>query len=129
MADFDPAEFNKLAEELLRNLSGAPVATSGPDQAKVRTAIGKSYYAAFLAAREKLSDLGTMTPIAGSQDHKLVVDALGGATSELGGKMYGLRVKRNRADYNLNPSGFTLQAGQYWLDIALGIITEVGRLS
>ena len=129
MADFDPAEFNKLAEELLRNLSGAPVATSGPDQARVRTAIGRAYYAAFLVAREKLSDLGKITPKRNWEDHRLLVDALGTEGGDLGSRMHYLRRKRNQADYNLNPSGFTLQAGQYWLDIALGIITEVGRLS
>jgi hypothetical protein len=128
MADFDPTAFNELAGELLRNLSGTPVADSWPDQARVRTAIGRSYYAAFLVAREKLLDLGDRSPTGGLQDHRLVVDALGGEISDLGNKMYRLRLRRNRADYNLNPSGFTLQAGQYWLNIASEIITEVGRL-
>ena len=40
MPDFDPTEFISLAEELLSNLPGASVDRSGPDQAKVRTAIG-----------------------------------------------------------------------------------------
>jgi hypothetical protein len=62
MVDFDPTAFHELADELLRNLSGAPVADSGPDQARVRTAIGRSYYAAFLAAREKLPHLSNISP-------------------------------------------------------------------
>jgi hypothetical protein len=128
MLDFDPREFIHLCEELLNNLSGAVVATSGPDQAKVRTAIGRSYYAAFLAAREKLSSMGNITPRGGSQDHRLVVDSLGGERSDLGGKMYRLRLKRNRADYNLSPSGFTLQAGRFWLRIASDLVTEVNQL-
>jgi hypothetical protein len=128
MPDFDPTELISLAEELLSNLSGASVARSGPDQAKVRTAIGRSYYAAFLVAREKLVGLGYMTARGGSQDHLAVVDALGGKESDLGGKMYGLRLKRNQADYNLNPSGFTLQAGLYWLGTASEIIVEVNSL-
>lgn len=127
MADFDPAEFNILAADLLSNLSGAPAFGSAPNQAKVRTAIGRAYYAAFLIARQGLLRPGTPSPNRGVQDHRLVVEALGGQQSELGGKMYRLRLKRNAADYNLNPSGFTLQAGQYWLGIASDIITEFGK--
>ena len=80
-------------------------------------------------AREKLSTLGTMTPAGESRDHQLVVDALGGETSDLGGRMYRLRLKRNRADYNLNPSGFTLQAARFWLGTASNLIAEIGKLS
>ena len=128
MPDFDPTEFVSLAEELLSNLSGASVARSGPDQAKVRTAIGRSYYAAFLVAREKLSELGYLEPRGGSQDHRLVVDDLGGEGSDLGNKLYRLRLKRNQADYNLNPSGFALETGRHWLRVATELISEVNRL-
>ena len=129
MPDFDPVEFHNLAATLLNTLSGRPVATSGPDQARVRTAIGRAYYAAFLVAREKLSDLGRITLRHNWQDHRLVVDALGGETSDLGGKMHHLRRKRNQADYNLNPSGFTLLAGRHWIEIASDIVAEVNKLS
>ena len=128
MSDFDPTEFISLAEELLSNLSGASVARSGPDQAKVRTSIGRSYYAAFLVARERLSELGYLAPRGGSRDHRLVVDALDGARSDLGDKLYRLRLKRNQADYSLNPSGVTLQAGRHWLGVATELISEVNRL-
>ncbi len=127
--DFDPVEFNKLAQDLLGNLSGAPVASSGPNQSKIRTAIGRCYYATFLVAREKLSNLGRITPTGRPLDHKIVVDALGGEASDLGGKLYRLRVKRNKADYNLNPSGFRLQAGQHWLKITSYLISKVNNLS
>ena len=128
MADFDPVGFNQLAEELLSNLTGAPVEESGPDQARIRTAIGRSYYAAFLVARQSLLAQGDTRPTRGLHHHRLVVDALGGENSDLGSKMYRLRPRRNRADYNLNPSSYTLQAGQYWLGIASEIIAEADRL-
>jgi hypothetical protein len=128
MADFDPNAFNELAGELLHSLSGKPVADSGPDQARVRTAIGRSYYAAFLVARQRLRSNGDIIPAGGLQDHRLIVDALGGENSDLGSKLFRLRLRRNRADYNLSSSGYTMQAGQYWLDIASEIISEVRRL-
>jgi len=129
MPDFEPVEFHILASTLLSTVSGAPVAVSGSDQAKVRTAIGRAYYAAFLVAREKLSILGAITPKRNWEDHGLVVDALGGEGSDLGSKMHFLRRKRNQADYNLNPSGFTLQAGQFWLQVTSYLVTEVVKLS
>jgi hypothetical protein len=128
MADFDPTAFNELAGELLHSLSGMPVAESGPDQARVRTAVGRSYYAAFLVARQRLRSKGDITPSGGLQNHRLVIDALGGANSDLGSKMYRLVLRRNRADSNLSSSGYTLQAGQYWVDIASELITEIGML-
>lgn len=128
IANFDPIEFQGLAQELLGHLSGATIASRGSPQAKVRTAIGRSYYAAFLVAREKLVRSGKIAPRGVPQDHRLIVDALGGPGSQLGGTMLHLRRKRNQADYNLDSSGFSLQTGQYWLGVASRLITDVNNL-
>lgn len=129
MADFDPAAFLNVAQYLLEGLSGAPTLSSDRDQALVRASISRSYYAAFLTARTKLVSLGQLRMTRRSSDHNLVIDALGGATNGPGGRLYDLREKRNQADYNLNPHGFTLSAGRYWLAEAQKVIDEINALT
>src|SRR3990172_9455957 len=111
---FDPVAFIDTGEELLQALSGTPRLASNLDQAKVRTSIGRSYYGAYLVARERLHSLGRVVPTGTPQDHQLIIAALGGLGTELGSKLDRLRAKRNKADYNLNPRGFTLVSGQLW---------------
>ncbi|MBI2304603.1 MAG: hypothetical protein HYU86_07655 [Chloroflexi bacterium] len=118
MAQFDPEAFLDTAEELLQGLSGAPTVKSNRDQAKVRSSISRSYYAAYLAAREAFHSLGRITPTGGPEDHQKIINALGGMSTERGGKLHRLRMKRNQADYNLNPEGFTLVSGKHWASIA-----------
>jgi hypothetical protein len=118
VADFDPAAYLDAAEYLLAGLSGARTANSDPDQALVRASISRSYYAAFLTTREKCTALRLVALTAGPRDHWLVVNALGGRSREAADKLDRLRDKRNRADYNLSPGGFTRNAGEYWLAIA-----------
>lgn len=129
MADFDPAAYLYVAEYLLLGLSGARTSVSDPDQALVRTSISRSYYAAFLTAREKTVDLRLGALTTGPQDHWLVVNALGNRSPRVASKLHRLRDKRNQADYNLSPRGFTLTAGRYWLALAREIVDEVNRLT
>lgn len=129
MADFDPAAYLDAAEYLLRGLSGARTSASDPDQALVRASISRSYYAAFLTARERISYLGLVALTAGPRDHWLIVNALGGRSARAASKLHRLRDKRNQADYNLSPSGLTLTAGRYWLALARDIVDEVNALS
>ncbi len=126
---FDPINFIAIADGLLRDFSNNPTVTSQLDQAKVRASVGRSYYAAYLLAREKLLSLARFTPTGTHGDHELIVQALGGVGSELGGRLDRLRSKRNKADYNLNPRGFTLQSGQLWLETARNLAQEIANLS
>ena len=114
---------------ILRAVSGARTSDSDPDQALVRASISRSYYAAFLTAREKCTDLGLVTFTAGPRDHWLVVTTLAGRSLQVADKLDHLPDKRNRADYNVSPDGFTRTAGQYWLEIAREVIDEVNRLT
>jgi len=129
VADFDPAAYLYVAEYLLRGLSGARTSDSDPDQALVRASISRSYCAAFLTAREKSAGLRLVVLTAGARDHWLVVYALAGRSPQVASKLHRLRDKRNPADYNLNPRGFTRTAGQYWLAIARQVLDEVNRLT
>lgn len=128
VADFEPAAFLTVAQYLLEGLSGAPTVSSDRDQALVRASIGRSYCAAFLTARTKLLSLGRLHLTRGSWDHNLVIDALGGNAGGPGRRLHYLRKKRNQADYNLNPHGFTLSAGRLWLNEAEKAIDEINAL-
>jgi uncharacterized protein (UPF0332 family) len=90
---FDALDFLDLAKEL----------KSATDEAKIRTSIGRAYYAAFLYAREWLRAKG-WSIYDNKDDHYRVLDGLkkykGRALMD---KMKSLRRDyRNEADYNLS---------------------------
>jgi hypothetical protein len=127
-APFDPSSFLDLAAELLTSLSRTPTAISNSDQARVRSSISRSYYAAFLTSRETLARSGQFTPTATAGDHEGIIQALSGLNTELGAKLDRLRMKRNQADSNLSPRGFTLTAGRHWLTIAREVVEGLNSL-
>lgn len=87
---FNPLDFLKLARDLATN----------PDDAKLRAAVNRAYYALFLIARDKAG-------ITGPQDvHKRTVTAVKQRTNYLatGNDLDQLRILRIEADYCLIPS-------------------------
>ena len=86
----DPLAFLNLAQEL---------ASQGNDETKIRTAVGRAYYALFLVAREK-------TGVRGRRNvHQLVIDGVRGRTGyrPIGDQLDTLRRLRSVADYQLLP--------------------------
>ena len=128
MTDFDGVAFLGAADLLLGAVSRVPTAISDENQALVRSSISRSYYAAYLVARARLTLLGDVQPTRRYRDHALVGSGLAGRSPGLGDELERLRRKRNQADYNLNPSGMTLTAGRYWRDRARQLIDEVKTL-
>ena len=87
--NFDPEEFLLLAERLVRS----------NNEAEVRTAIGRAYYAVFLKARTNLL-LSRFVQTGSARDHGLVAGALADEDNVL--ELGRLRQARNRADYRLD---------------------------
>jgi len=90
---FDWAGYFSLAQDL----------SGRPDEAALRSAISRAYYAAFCKARNKLRNMGVQIPQTGAA-HQLVWNEYRNdpnQTQQLVG-LNGdrLRVKRNQADYN-----------------------------
>ena len=87
-----PLDFLDLAEEL----------KAATDESKIRTSIGRAYYAAFLYAREWLRGKN-WTLYGDGRDHLEVQKGIGHYKGrKLKGKMDSLRRNyRNEADYNL----------------------------
>lgn len=96
---FDPSNFFSLASQLC---------VSSSSESELRTSIGRSYYASFLSARERLASCGHYVPTRTGQDHQGVIDTLAGLRKRpLRDKLDSLRQLRTWADYELgNPVGF-----------------------
>jgi len=90
---YEPREFYNLAELLIDD-------TKYDEESRGRTSIGRSYYAAFLFAREKLQGLGERF----SSDyrvHEEVITTLGERNHVAGSQLNTLREHRNSADYSM----------------------------
>ena len=117
---FDPANFRNLACQLC---------SSGADETSLRTSIGRSYFGAFLSAREKLNSLGHYHPKHGGEDHPGVRNALGSiGRSDLKNKLLGLSRRRGTADYDLNIT-VTHKKTQEALQIANNLLAEISSLT
>lgn len=94
---FNPLDFLNF----VKNLS-----TTNYHEARVRTIIGRAYYATFLKMREWLKDKGYDFPsgISEPHNHRLVQDYLFQEIQQRGPKdrLHELRQLRNDADYNLD---------------------------
>lgn len=85
---FDPAEFLRVAFAL---------ATEDADEAELRTAVGRAYYALFLIARDKLGVVTT------EKVHGEVIRVLTRRQRRLGDQLFSLFNLRQAADYELVP--------------------------
>ena len=83
------------------------------DEATLRTAVDRAYYAAFLSARDELAAKGYASFAASSQAHGQVRAALSSVRRRLGRRLSALRRARNRLTYETGPTelpdGLTLQ--------------------
>lgn len=94
-----PADLVELADHLVVQAD----ADALPRDASFRTAIGRLYYAVFLAARETLEHTGAGRPNRSDQAHRWVADQFGGADPQcvsIRRDLTTLRGWRNQADYN-----------------------------
>ena len=91
---FNPSDFLTLADEL---------AQSGENESKIRTSIGRTYYAAFLNAREQLEIGGWEVPKTAKAHGKVrkILQKYGGEGRSLSDKLLNLSIIRDNADYEL----------------------------
>ena len=81
---FDPSDFLDLARELGKN-----------NEARIRTAVGRAYYASFLAIRNAMA-IEEKTP----EVHRKVLSMLYKKNAVIANKLHYLRRQRNIADYD-----------------------------
>lgn len=87
--DFDPLEFLRLADALV---------TDDTDEAALRTAIGRAYYAVFLLARAKTGVQGRRYA------HERVREAISPVNGRLASLLGTISTTRDYADYELRPA-------------------------
>lgn len=111
---FNPREFLNLAGELILLSDG---------EGKIRTAIGRAYYASFLIARDAIGINEKMPEV-----HRRVVSVLYGRNPVIANKLHLLRRQRNFADYD---TGITLSANdaETAIGLAEAVINEVSSWS
>jgi uncharacterized protein (UPF0332 family) len=81
---FNPVDFLDIAQKLEKN-----------SEARIRTSVGRAYYASFLTARNALA-INEKTP----QVHRKVLDMLYSKNPVIANKLHYLRRLRNLADYD-----------------------------
>lgn len=87
--EFDPLEFLRVADELV---------TDDADEATLRTAIGRAYYAIFLLARTKTGVQGRRNA------HERVREAISPVNDRLASLLGTIATARYFADYELLPA-------------------------
>ena len=96
---FDWVDFLTLADALERDPN-----SPGPEEAALRSAISRAYYAAFCVARNFACERGEFTPTRTAQDHRLLKDHFRLSPSrirrKIGLDLDRLRDHRRSADYD-----------------------------
>jgi hypothetical protein len=95
---FDWSQYLRLAEEL----AGQGTAPSSPE-AKLRSSVSRSYYAAYCTARNHLRDVDGLV-IPRDDAHKFVREAFANSADtsrkQVGADLDRLRIDRNKTDYD-----------------------------
>ena len=118
---FSPRKFLKLATQLVAD-------RNYEEPCRIRTSIGRAYYAAFLYVKEKMERLGYHFP----DDHTVhqkVIDALmDRGDTKMGSKLDRLLEKRRDADYYTDKS-LSMSEGNYCTGVSEWIINTAELLS
>ncbi len=95
---FDWADYLALAKALTSN-PGIP----GPEEAALRSAISRAYFAAHCAVRNFAHQKGELRPLGTAEDHRNVIrffrESLNEDRQRIGTFLERLRIARNDADY------------------------------
>ncbi len=116
---FDPSEFHVLAQKLISD-------SSYDQSSRLRTAISRAYYSAFLISKEKLESLRgkPYTKVENETIHKTVIEGLAKYNSDWKYLLFNYRNKRNEADYDLS-AYFTEQTAKEFAQKCIDFIAYI----
>lgn len=117
---FDPERFLEIANKILAD-------RQYHDESGWRTAIGRAYYAAFLAVMKRLQSLGSTFADA-DRIHRDVIQELMKRNTGLANQLDQLREKRVDADYHMD-AVITVELGRKYAKLSQHIIGSIDRLS
>lgn len=117
---FKPRKFLKLATQLIAD-------RDYEEPCRIRTSIGRAYYAAFLYIKEKMERLGYHFPD-DYRVHQTVIDALmDRGDTTMGSRLDRLLEKRRIADYYMDKS-LSMSEGNYCTGVSEWIINTAEQL-
>jgi len=124
---FNWGDYLALADTLARQ-SGSP----GPEEAALRSAISRSYYAAFCSARNAAETRKEITPSKTGKDHELVIRHFEKSHDlhrrKIGMNLRRLRDNRNHADYDNTLSGPPKPMAQSSVALANNVLAKLNSL-
>ena len=116
---YEPQNFLEFADQLLSD-------KRYEEQGRLRTAIGRAYYAAFLSTKKKLEEIGFSFRDV-ERIHREVIEALMNLDYSMGDRLEALRNYRVDADYKMEAS-ITPLLGISSVKLSQIIIDSVTRL-
>ncbi len=116
---FDPRLFLEIANQLLND-------SHYEMEGRIRTSIGRAYYAAFLLARKRLQDIGYSFADV-YRLHKDVIETLMDINTSVGNKLNTLFDHRVDADYRTE-ARITQELGKSCVRLSEHIIDSIERL-
>jgi uncharacterized protein (UPF0332 family) len=116
---YKPEKFLALAAKLVND-------TDYDEATRVRTAIGRAYYASFLSARDRLESLGYKFP--NKSTHKAVYEVVNGKNTMIGNMLAALHDARIESDYQMK-SGVNLKVAKKCVTISKMLAISVPSLS
>lgn len=116
---FKPELFGKLASQLLND-------DHYEESSRIRTSVGRAYYATFLVARSRLEALGIQ--FQRESVHREVHNQVKRRDRKLAQKLSTLRQARNDADYELF-ADFTIHAARSYTELCRILIDSLSKLS
>jgi len=117
---FKPKKFLKLAAQLIRD-------NDYEEPCRVRTAIGRAYYSAFLYAKERLERLGQAFPDDHTV-HQAVIDRLMERNFKLlGSQLDELLEARRDADYYMDVP-LSISQGNHFISLSQRFISSIDQL-
>jgi len=116
---YDPCQFLEIADLLLSD-------NKYEEKGRTRTAIGRSYYAAFLLVKKKLEELGYSFRDV-HRIHELVISNALEKNTSIGNRLETLFACRIDADYKMN-SQIDLTLGRRCLSVSRHIIHSLSQI-
>ena len=120
--EIDPADYLTLAREL----------SARPEKSACRSAVDRSYYAAFLTCRDVLTVKGYLTPYYNYKDHRYVTETSRKVLGSRGNDEFILHNARNRINYDTRDlsrgQSADLRSVSWMINTAENIINLVNKL-
>ena len=120
--EYDPRQFLEIAEDLLQDRR-----KGHNKEGRIRTAIGRAYYAAFLITKKKLQEIGYSFRRVERLHKDVIYRLMKDKHFFIGSKLNTLFDNRVDADYKMNAK-ITSKLGQSSIELAQDILRAIDKI-